>query len=250
MYRGAVSWVDFVLGKIVDKLGELGLDKNTMIIFHGDHGWNLGDHGMWCKQSNYETTARVPLLMHVPWMSETFGVRTNAMVEMIDMFPTAMDIMNLTDSVKDRTDWDGSSFMKLLQQPNLTAWKNETFSQYPRCGSPKNGFPVDITNPCTKTSKFAAMGYSIRTDESSSVGPWRYTLWFEWDAKRGVPLWDQVKSEELYDHLGDTSPDTDGSFEMTNWAGSAPKKEIQATLKARLLTKMKKAHSLVTGLED
>merc|ERR1712100_815574 len=105
-----------------------------MIIFHGDHGWNLGDHEMWCKQAAYETTARTPLLMHVPWMPETFGRRTNALVEMVDVMPTTLDIMGLTETVADREDWDGASFLPLMSSKQSSSWKSAAFSQYQRCG--------------------------------------------------------------------------------------------------------------------
>jgi iduronate 2-sulfatase len=236
-YRGAVTWVSYVVGNIVDHLEKVGLADNTMLIFHGDNGWNLGDHGMWCKQSNFETTTRAPLLFHVPWLPQTFGVRTNAMVEMIDVMPTALELMGLTETVRDRQEWDGVSFGGLLADPSKRVWKNATFSQYQRCGAPEEGFTFAITDPCeyVPTSEFRFIGHSIRTDESSSIGAWRYTVWVKWDPSKLRPQWDEVVGEELYSHDGDAEPDIDASFERVNVASEPSAHGKKAALRAALL---------------
>ena len=237
-YRGAVTWVSYVVGRIVDRLESTGLADNTMLIFHGDHGWNLGDHGMWCKQSNFETTTRAPLLFYVPWLPQTFGVRTNAMVEMVDVMPTALALMGLTETVLDRHEWDGVSFDALLTDPSQSVWKNATFSQYQRCGAPEEGFAFAITNPCeeVEASEFTFIGHSIRTDESSSIGAWRYTLWIKWDPIRLRPRWDEVVGEELYSHDGDSKADIDASFERVNVAGASEVSGKKAALRVALMT--------------
>merc|ERR1712232_927937 len=72
-YRAAVSWTDNNVKRLLDELDTLGLADSTAIVFHGDHGWHLGEHGVWCKQSNFELVARVPLIVcsgsrkELPW---------------------------------------------------------------------------------------------------------------------------------------------------------------------------------------
>ena len=59
-YHAAVSFMDGQLGRLLKALQETGLAKNTIVVLWGDHGWHLGDHGMWCKHTNYEQAARIP----------------------------------------------------------------------------------------------------------------------------------------------------------------------------------------------
>jgi len=92
-YYACVSYTDAQIGKLLDRLKELGLDKNTVVILWGDHGWNLGEHGLWCKHCNYETALRAPLLLHVPW--KTGGKRSEALVEFIDIYPTFCELAHI-----------------------------------------------------------------------------------------------------------------------------------------------------------
>ena len=65
-YYACVSFVDTQVGKIIEKLKEKDLDKNTIIVVLGDHGWHLGDHSLWNKHSNFEQATRSPLMVYVP----------------------------------------------------------------------------------------------------------------------------------------------------------------------------------------
>jgi iduronate 2-sulfatase len=92
-YYACVSYTDAQIGKLLDQLMELGLEKNTVVILWGDHGWNLGEHGLWCKHCNYETALRAPLMLKVPWKEG--GMKTNALVEFIDIYPTFCELAHL-----------------------------------------------------------------------------------------------------------------------------------------------------------
>jgi iduronate 2-sulfatase len=224
-YRGATTWTDFNVGRLLQALDANGFANDTLVIFHGDHGWLLGEHGGYCKQSNWELVARVPLIVRVPWLPATRGVRSKALVEIVDLYPTALELMGIGSAqrVPDLAQLEGTSFAPLLNAgasllQSGTMWKNATFTQYPRCKSTKEGTPPNdapwkspTNNPCThvKDHAFDAMGYSIRSDR------WRYTLWVRWDGASKAPIWSQVVGEELYDHQGDDGRDTD-AFENVN----------------------------------
>lgn len=132
-YHAAVSYMDAQLGKVLDELDRLGLADNTVIVLWGDHGWHLGDHGMWCKHTNYEQAARIPMLVIAPGVARP-GTRTRALAETVDLYPTLAELAGLP--VKDVPQGlDGTSLVPLLKDPAL-AGKPAVFHAYPR--SPKN----------------------------------------------------------------------------------------------------------------
>jgi arylsulfatase A-like enzyme len=123
-YYACVSYIDAQIGKVVDELDRLGLRKNTVIILWGDHGYQLGEHGTWNKRTNWEVAARVPLLISVPNQQHT-GETTDALVELIDMYPTLAQLCRLTPP----DGLEGRSFVPLLRKPDL-AWKDAAFTTY------------------------------------------------------------------------------------------------------------------------
>ena len=72
---------------MLDELQAQGLENDTAVVFHGDHGWHLGEQGGWCKQSNFDLVARVPMVVYVPWLPQSHGMRTSALVETVDLMP-------------------------------------------------------------------------------------------------------------------------------------------------------------------
>jgi len=125
-YHAAVSYVDAQLGRVIDALDETGLADNTIIIVWGDHGWHLGDHGMWCKHTNYEQAARIPLI--VVWSgAPQRGAVSSALVESVDIYPTLCELAGLPVP----KGLDGSSFDAVLENPSA-ATKEAIFHVYPR----------------------------------------------------------------------------------------------------------------------
>lgn len=92
-YYACVSYTDAQIGKILNALEELGLDKNTIVVLWGDHGWNLREHGLWCKHCNYETSLHTPLILKVPGSEQVKS--TGEIVEYVDIYPTLCELAGL-----------------------------------------------------------------------------------------------------------------------------------------------------------
>ncbi len=124
-YLACVSYVDALVGRMVAALDEAGVRDNTIIVVWGDHGWHLGDLGIWGKATNYEIATRVPLIVWTPTMKAR-GRKTGALVELVDIYPTLCELAGLP-----RPDHlEGHSFAPLLDDPDRP-WKKAAFSQYP-----------------------------------------------------------------------------------------------------------------------
>ncbi len=91
-YRASVSYVDAQLGRLMEALDQEGLTENTTVVLLGDHGWHLGEHGVWCKKYSFQESLRVPLIIKDPAHSP--GVSKNV-VELVDLFPTLLELTNL-----------------------------------------------------------------------------------------------------------------------------------------------------------
>jgi arylsulfatase A-like enzyme len=122
-YYASVSFADAMIGKVLTELENLGLKENTIVVLWGDHGWNLGEHGWWCKHTNYETSTRTVMLASVPGMQG--NIRSNALVELIDLYPSLCDLAQIDKP----TYLEGSSFVPLIKRPNRP-WKKAVFSLY------------------------------------------------------------------------------------------------------------------------
>lgn len=110
-YYACVSYVDAQIGKVLNQLETLGLDQNTIVVLWGDHGWNLGDHTLWCKHSVFESSLHIPLIVKAPGYAS--GTETNALTESIDIFPTLCELAGLPTP----TTVEGKSFVPLLKFP-------------------------------------------------------------------------------------------------------------------------------------
>ena len=168
-YYAATSYIDAQIGKIKDKLKQKGLDKNTIIVIWGDHGWHLGDHSLWNKHSNFEQATRSPLIIYDPRINKGFKITTPT--EFVDLFPTLSDLANLEIP----KNLDGLSLRRQLEGEATTS-KIYAVSQFPR----KN-----------------KMGYSFRTND------YRYTVWVN-NKKSTEPIYkEDIHAEELYDYKKD-----------------------------------------------
>ncbi len=166
-YMACVSYIDAQLGKLLDALSEAGVENETVVAVWGDHGFHLGDHGMFCKHTNYEQATRVPLIFAKP---QGKGNQCESPVEFVDVYPTLCELAGLPVP----SDLDGVSLSKLLDDPQAKV-KNYAVSQYPRGGS-----------------KNTDMGYAFRDER------FRYIEWVKKDDIAG-----KVIAREFYDYQND-----------------------------------------------
>ncbi|MGY8770601.1 MAG: sulfatase-like hydrolase/transferase [Pirellulales bacterium] len=159
-YYACISYIDAQVGKVLKALKENELEKNTIVVLFGDHGYHLGEHGLWGKTTNFELDTRVPLIIRTPGMKEP-GIATSSLAELVDLYPTLAELVGLAVS----EELDGTSLTAELESSDAST-NDVALSQYPRG---------------------KRMGYSIRTNQ------WRYTEWIERGTKR-------IVDRELYDH--------------------------------------------------
>ncbi len=189
-YYAATSFVDTQVGKILKKLKQTGLDKNTIIIIWGDHGWHLGDHSMWNKHSNFEQATRSPMMIYTPGSKK--GIKISSPTEFVDIFPTLCELSGLDIP----NNLDGKSLAPIVNG------KTTSIKKY----------------AVTQISRGKNMGYSFRTDQ------YRYTVWIG-NKKHST---DKITSkdivaQELYDYKNDP-------LETTNHFGEKGYKSIQDKL--------------------
>lgn len=191
-YYAAISYMDAQVVQLLNELDRLKIRENTIIVLWGDHGWHLGDHGLWNKHTNFEQATHVPLLMSVP--GKKAGIRPVTTCEFVDIFPTLCDLNHLPVPKY----LDGLSLVPAINNPAANL-REYAFSQYPR-GKDK-------------------MGYSIRTNR------FRYTEWlaggFRTDQKYDPKL---VIASELYDYKNDP-------LETENLADRAEYKQDKLAIK-------------------
>ena len=125
-YHAAVSYTDAQVGRVLAALDRTGLAENTIVVLWGDHGWHLGDHGMWCKHTNYEQAARIPLMVVAPGVT-TSDQATGALVESVDLYPTLCELTG----IEPPGGLDGTSFVATLREASAAA-DNVAFHVYPR----------------------------------------------------------------------------------------------------------------------
>jgi iduronate 2-sulfatase len=125
-YYACVSFIDAQVGRLLDTVDRLGMADNTIIILWGDHGWQLGEHGMWNKHSCFETSMHAPLLVAAPCESGVKpGTRVRALTEFIDIYPSLCDLAGLPQPAH----LQGQSFVPLLKNPNAP-WKPYAIGRY------------------------------------------------------------------------------------------------------------------------
>ena len=153
-YRASITFMDAQVGHVLDALDRLGLANSTIVVFTSDHGYHLGDHGLWQKMSLFERSARVPLIIAAPG-AKARGATVRGLAGLVDLYPTLADLAGL----KPTTPIDGVSLAPMLQDPAATV-QDAAFTQ-------------------------ARNGYAVRTDR------WRY---IEWNgAEQGAQLYDMEK---------------------------------------------------------
>ncbi len=170
-YYATTTFVDAQIGRILDKLRKTGLDKNTIVVFSSDHGYHLGEHGHWQKQTLFENSTRVPLIFSGPGVKK--GIRSNSPVELIDIYPTLMDLTNFETP----PNVVGESLRPIFEDPKykvresaLTRWRASQHGSF-------------------NFSESGIQGYSIKTER------YRLTKWGE-NGEYGYELYDHKSDKE------------------------------------------------------
>lgn len=162
-YYACTSYMDAQVGRVLDALKKEGLDRNTLVVFWADHGWMLGQHGMWQKMTLFEWTARIPFMMAGPGIAPKTVIKKTT--EHLDIYPTLVEMCGLQGMPK----LHGKSMAKLVTKPGTATWDKPAVTQIHKGGG-----------------KSPAIGYSLRTER------YRYTMWMG-----------HTVGEELYDYQND-----------------------------------------------
>ena len=165
-YFASTSYVDAQIGKVLDELDRLQLTDNTIVVLWGDHGWHLGDHGLWTKHTNYEQANRIPLIIVAPGVTKA-GSSTMQLAESVDVYPTLAELAGLPKPAGPQA-IDGLSLVSVLRDPAVRV-RDHAYHMFPR----------------------KILGRAIRTE--------RYRL-VEWN-KAGAPA--EEARLELYDYETD-----------------------------------------------
>ena len=212
-YYSALSFTDSLIGEVMAALDELGLSNNTIVSFWGDHGWQLGEHGEWEKETNFEIATHAPMMVRIPGLTDN-GIVTESLTEFVDLFPTLAEAAGIPtvpmcpkNSSQIELCSEGVSLMPLIKDPQRE-WKKAAFSQHIRWADEK---------------KTKIMGYTMKTDK------YRYTEWplFHDGPSSYEPVWSKLYGAELYDHRIDPE-------ENVNRADMDEYKEIRKELSKQL----------------
>jgi iduronate 2-sulfatase len=164
-YHAATTFMDAQVGKVLDALESLGLAGNTIVVFWADHGFALGRHAQWMKQTLFEDATRVPTMLAGPGIT-AHGQTCSRTTEHLDIYPTLVELCGLQGAPRAL---HGESLVSLLQDPTA-AWSKPAVTQVTRGND---------NHP-------SVIGYSVRTER------YRYTSWQ-----------DGFAGEELYDYQSD-----------------------------------------------
>ncbi|MBS3762012.1 MAG: sulfatase [Planctomycetes bacterium] len=122
-YYACTSFVDAQIGRLLQALRENDLAKNTIVVVWGDHGWQLGEHGMWCKHCNFKTSLNAPLIFRVP--DQRGGVKTDAISEFADIYPTLCELTGIDEP----DNLAGVSLVSTLDDPDARV-KDAAYSRW------------------------------------------------------------------------------------------------------------------------
>lgn len=251
-YYASVSFFDDNVGKLLAGLDATGLADDTIVILHSDHGYQLGEWNIWCKSTNFNVATHVPMMIRAPFRAyaSSMGSRTSTLVELVDVFPTAVELAGLppmTPTLGTDPPLEGRSLVPLLRTAASDGSESGfggsvAFSQYSRHRCYEHPF-IDpwvyyLThgNRCTP-GHFT--GFSVRTAE------WRFTEWVAVDKESGVPMWNQGLQEnatELFAHPGglDEVDDYDSGYYAINQRGNLAKMASLASTRAELRAMIRK----------
>jgi iduronate 2-sulfatase len=127
-YYASTSYVDAQIGKVLDELDRLNLSDNTIVVLWGDHGFHLGDLGIWTKHTNYEQANRIPLLISAPGITQP-NSSTKQLAESVDVFPTLAELAGLP-APQGPHPIDGISLVPVLKDSEVRV-RDHAYHAYP-----------------------------------------------------------------------------------------------------------------------
>ncbi len=205
-YYACVSYIDAQLGRVLDALEASGEQDNTIIVLWGDHGFHLGDHGMWCKHTNYEQSTRVPFMIVDPRNKDLIaGGQSPASVELVDIYSTLCDLAGL-----ERPEHVDSTSLKPILSNEYKHVKPAAVSQFPRHYEGRE-----------------MMGYSWRTPQ------YRYIEWEDTRFREGGVA-GPIIDIELYDYYKDPN-ETKNLAADPNYADTLADLQRMASIQKRIV---------------
>ena len=254
-YYATVTGADFYIGQVLDELDNLKMAQDTAVALFGDHGWHLGEGGLWAKYSNTELATRVPLIIRAPWLASSQAeqlkllrrlpnvdglTHSGAFVELVDIYPTLVELAGLPQP----KGLEGRSIVPVIERPH--SWDGQTGphnrdyaqSQFAHCcpgGEPEANRQCpacDMKAP----NLISYMGYAVRNSL------YRLVTWYRWDGSANQPHCDGLMAVELYSHAGDRGMDRESfdDFGASNLAANltigavlTPKEEEAANMMRR-----------------
>jgi iduronate 2-sulfatase len=219
-YFAAVSFIDAQIGRVLNALEQYEYKDNTIVVLWGDHGWHLGDTNSWSKLTNFESAARTTMMWHIPGQSAASQGLNKRLVEIVDIFPTLIDLTGLpklpkcegVDQPPSVACLQGESYASEFGMHGIapTVAKKYAFTQwpYPKWGKNVTGF---------------RMGYTVRSSDG-----YRYTEYVPYDPLTFHGRWTAESGDpELYNY-------NDDYWETRNWALNASYANVVTELKAVL----------------
>ena len=216
-YAASTSFTDAQVGRVLNHLDALRLTENTVIVFVGDHGFHLGEHGKWLKNTLFEVSLRSPLIVSVPRQT-CQGVKTDALIELVDLYPTLCDACQLPIP----SQLEGISMIPVIEQPTRS-WKTAAFSQ-----------------------KGSGVGNTIRTEQ------YRYTEWGE-NGSRGVELYDYDNDPDETVNIANLPENAELVARLSErlhagWKGALP--EVQEQIPVSQMLRWDVNNDGTVGIED
>jgi iduronate 2-sulfatase len=128
-YYASTSYMDAQAGKVLDELERLGLERDTIVVLWGDHGFHLGDHRIWTKHTNYEQANRIPLVIRAPGVTRP-GSSTRQLTETVDLYPTLAALAGLPEPTGPQP-IDGDNLVPVLEDPSARV-SDHVYHAFPR----------------------------------------------------------------------------------------------------------------------
>jgi iduronate 2-sulfatase len=202
-YLACIAFVDEQIGAVIDALNDSKFRDNTIVVFTSDHGWNMGEKEYLFKNSPWEESTRVPLIIRAPGESKA-GSEVDHPVSLIDIYPTLAELCRLEgDTTKNNAGVriDGHSLRPFLKNPRLRNWDGPDGA-------------LTVLGVGVNQKDVLQQNYSYRTRN------WRYVLY-----RNG--------QEELYDHQNDP-------YEWNNLAANRRYAQKKRELKDQMMTIVRK----------